>query len=136
MEENTPALFTEFMNSVRNGEKDEQIAHAKRLFISPHHKKALIAFEIIEKQHPEEAAYALFKQGECYLKMDREDKAIECFEMAKEKFYDASLVDEAIWSATQTAFAKYRDIEIVEQFIKKYPHSESLRYAQSILENR
>ena len=68
--------------------------------------------------------------------MDREDKAIECFEMAKEKFYDASLVDEAIWSATQTAFAKYRDIEIVEQFIKKYPHSESLRYAQSILENR
>ncbi|MDD4576181.1 MAG: hypothetical protein PHI36_07120 [Bacteroidales bacterium] len=124
-----------FRKAMREGSEQEQLIAAQHLLGSGNHKEALIAFEILAKTYDHQKGYCSFKQGDCYLRMEEEEKAIDCYEDALKNAYSAEDVDDAIWQACESAYYKFREIDIVRHYIDLFPEGNSIRYAKSIIDN-
>lgn len=136
MHERDLSVLDRFRAAVREGGEDDQFTTAQHLLGSGNYKEALIAFEILSKLHDSRKAYCYFKQGECYLKMEEEEKAIDSYEEAFRNGFDSDEVDEAIWLACETAYYKFREIDIIKRYLFLLPDGNSVRYAKSILDNK
>lgn len=135
MYERDLSALDRFRKSMREGSEQEQLIAAQHLLGSGNHKEALIAFEIIAKTYDHQKGYCYFKQGDCYLRMEEEEKAIDCYEDALKNAYSPEDVDDAIWQACESAYYKFREIDIVRRYIDLFPEGNSIRYAKSIIDN-
>lgn len=136
MHERDLSALDRFRNAVREGSEEEQFVTAHHLLGSGNYKEALIAYEILSKLYNEKQAFCFFKQGDCYVKMEEEEKAIDCYEDACHQGYNLSEVDDAIWVACESAYYKFREIDIIKRYLVLFPEGNAVRYAQSILENK
>lgn len=135
MYERDLSALDRFRKSMREGSEQEQLIAAQHLLGSGNHKEALIAFEILAKTYDHQKGYCYFKQGDCYLRMEEEEKAIDCYEDALKNAYSPEDVDDAIWQACESAYYKFREIDIVRRYIDLFPEGNSIRYAKSIIDN-
>jgi tetratricopeptide (TPR) repeat protein len=135
MYERDLSALDRFRRAMREGSEQEQFITALHLLGSGNHKESLIAYEILAKTYEHQKGFCYFKQGDCYLKMEEEEKAIDCYEDALKHGYDADKVDDAIWLACEAAYYKFREIDIVKRYIYLLPEGNSVRYAKSIIDN-
>lgn len=135
MYERDLSALDRFRNAMREGNEKEQFITAQHLLGSGNHKEALIAFEILAKTYEHQKGFCYFKQGDCYLRMEEEEKAIDCYEDALKNAYNADEIDDAIWQACESAYYKFREIDIIKRYIILLPEGNSIRYAKSIIDN-
>ncbi len=136
MHERDLSALDRFRKAIREGNEEDQFITAHHLLGSGNNKEALIAYEILLQLYPEKKGYCLFRQGDCYIKLEEEEKSIDCYEDAYKFGYDLDEVDQAIWNACEAAYYKFREIDIVKRYLAILPEGNSVRYALSIIENK
>lgn len=136
MHERDLSALDRFRKAIREGDEEEQFITAHHLLGSGFYKEALISYEILSQLYPDKKAFCLFRQGDCYMKLEEEEKSIDCYEDALKFGYNADEVDDAIWVSCEAAYYKFREIDIIKRYLYILPNGNSVRYAQSIIENK
>ena len=125
-------LREKFLAATQQDSESQAFNRASGLMLQKSFAQSIAAYQVLAEQYPERKATCESQIGAAYYFLQDYDQAITYYVAARENGEDASMMDDNIWEACETAYKKTNDIAFIQKYKDLCPNGSYLKKANKI----